>query len=462
MVGVRTAMCLQKLKHAFPGVLLSGLLAAGTAAGCHQAETQSSLNSPPAGAPIAPGHNGFGPTPLQEYDPQSSPYSEPVPLPGPLPGPTFGPGPDVGPEFSEPLQTPLESEQRFSPFPEAEATKPRLRDRVSEWFHPGRTQAPPESASRRVDPEPPGRASVSTSKSSRKNSRYKRQPLPTTTPVYQVVDGKQAEDTRPRPIIQRSNSDRFQHLTPLPRSSSFSGSEDGNRLSGPAAFPQSGSFTPTPLDSAEAELPPTGPALVPPTGPSVATPGGPGRLRVPGSAEPLRVRSPASEPLEEISVPGRSFSRSLQLSRLAICDEIRGYNDLSELDPQKLGPGQAILIYAAIDQFHSRATANGYRTVTVSTLEIRTREGLLVSKLPLGTANDLSQEPRQEFFLTHHLEIPTDLPVGDYVFRLSIADIFGQQEASRQLSVRVTGDRIPPGGTGGIAESAGLRATPRR
>jgi hypothetical protein len=189
---------------------------------------------------------------------------------------------------------------------------------------------------------------------------------------------------------------------------------------------------------------------------------GPRRLQVPGGAEPLRVRPPASESLDDISVPGRSFSGSLQLSRLAICDEIRGYDDLNELNLQTLGAGQAILIYAAIDHYHSRSTRDGYRTVTVSTLEVRTREGMLVTRLPLGTANDLSPEPRREFFLTHHMEIPADLPAGDYVFRLSIADIFGQQEASRQLNVRITGDRIRPDETGGIAESAGHRATPRR
>ena len=61
----------------------------------------------------------------------------------------------------------------------------------------------------------------------------------------------------------------------------------------------------------------------------------------------------------------------LAVSRMVLCSQVRGYDDVVEFPSQRLRRGQPILVYASLDNFLSIATAKGYRTLTLSTLEIQ-------------------------------------------------------------------------------------------
>ncbi len=145
---------------------------------------------------------------------------------------------------------------------------------------------------------------------------------------------------------------------------------------------------------------------------------------------------------------------SFSVSRMVLCRQVRGYDDVVEIHAQLLRCGQPILIYAALDNFLSIATARGYRTLTLSSLEIQRPDGDVEARMPLGTAVDLSDVPRHDYFLTHRVTIPENLPAGDYIFDLRIDDLQSRESSRSQMAVTVTADRNRPGGTGDTSKFA--------
>jgi hypothetical protein len=146
--------------------------------------------------------------------------------------------------------------------------------------------------------------------------------------------------------------------------------------------------------------------------------------------------------------------RGLTIPQISICRQVRGFEDVVTLDAQRLKQGQPVLIYATLEGFRSMATSKGYRTLTLSTLEIQSPEGELLQRQSLGPAVDLVEIPRRDFFLTHLVTIPGDLPAGDYVFKLCVDDLLKHESAHARIAVRITEDRGPRDGMAGTSGSA--------
>ena len=139
----------------------------------------------------------------------------------------------------------------------------------------------------------------------------------------------------------------------------------------------------------------------------------------------------------------------LSVSRIALCRDVRGFNEFTEIDVGHLQPGQEFLIYASLENFRSISTLNGFQTLTLSSMEVWTRSGQQVARQTLGTATDLADAPRERYFLTHAMKVPENLPDGDYVLQLNVYDLNSKQTGKSFIAVRITGDRNRPGATGG-------------
>ncbi len=188
-------------------------------------------------------------------------------------------------------------------------------------------------------------------------------------------------------------------------------------------------------------------------------------LAVNARTEPIRVVDPPelqSPPSGVGLEPRRSSGQGLSIPNIQVCRQVKGFDNVVAYDPSKLRQGQPILIYAALEDFHSVSTPKGFRTLTLSTLEVRTPDGDVLARQPLGTAVDLADSPRREFFLTHQLTIPEDLPPGDYIFGLYVDDLLGHSSGRAEIAVRVMEGHSLPGGTAGISVSARSPAGSRK
>lgn len=171
--------------------------------------------------------------------------------------------------------------------------------------------------------------------------------------------------------------------------------------------------------------------------------------------EPVRLVNPPV--LHAPPIDGRvegGADAELAIPRIRICRQVRGFEDVVPLDAARLRQGQPVLIYATLENFHSMATSKGYRTLTLSTLEVQTADGEVLQRQPLGTAVDLAEVPRRDFFLTHLVTIPEDLPPGDYIFNLCIDDLLRHGSAHARVAVRITEDRTPRDGMADTSRSA--------
>ena len=173
--------------------------------------------------------------------------------------------------------------------------------------------------------------------------------------------------------------------------------------------------------------------------------------------QPVRITDPpvlTAPPIDGESDGRAADCPALAIPRIQICRQVRGFNDVVPLDARRLCQGQPILIYATLENALSVPTSRGYRTLTLSTLEVRTSAGELLERQPLGTAVDLAEVPRTQYFLTHLVTIPQDLPAGEYTFGLCVDDLLGRGSAHARISVCVREDRSPRGGTADISKSA--------
>jgi hypothetical protein len=173
--------------------------------------------------------------------------------------------------------------------------------------------------------------------------------------------------------------------------------------------------------------------------------------------EPVRLLEPP--PLHAAPVGGKPAVRprtilGLKIPQIRICRRVNGFDDVVPLDAGRLRKGQSILIYATLENFHSLATAQGFRTLTLSTLEVQRKDGRVLHRQSLGTAVDLAPARRRDYFLTHLITVPEDLPPGEYIFNLSINDMLRHGRAQAQIAVRIMEDRSPRDETAGISGSA--------
>lgn len=159
------------------------------------------------------------------------------------------------------------------------------------------------------------------------------------------------------------------------------------------------------------------------------------------SSPPARFTSYDSREIPRRQEVVQEPSGPLSISRLAICSEVRGFENFTEMDAGNLQSGQKFLIYASLENFKSVSTMNGYQTLTLSSLEVCTRSGKVIAKQPLGTATDVSDTIRQQYYLTHMVQVPDNLPDGDYVVTLNVYDLSSKQTTKSMIGMRITGGR---------------------
>jgi hypothetical protein len=127
---------------------------------------------------------------------------------------------------------------------------------------------------------------------------------------------------------------------------------------------------------------------------------------------------------------------SLEVRNLAFCTAVHSFGSVARFAKYEFQPGEAVLLYAEIENFTSQPAKAGYRTA------LKARYDLLegpqrVHQEELPEADETCERQRRDFFVSYHVRLPTTLRPGEYTLQLTIEDTLGRKTATRSIGLRI-------------------------
>lgn len=437
---------------AFPQLTLAGWIALSTVSGCRAPAGGASKWSPFRSTQPAPVDDA------QSFAPHADPGSSAPPLdwlstPGVTPSSPYAephPAPPASPDPGPALPEPTDGQRKGSAGAGKSRSSPNsVREKMNSVLHRNRDEGSTRNVPRtslldrfRHQPDESDPTTVVDAEPE------DRQPVKLGAPpeIYQFRDEEEPSYSAGQPRREHASTEELPEPSSSgqrPDASQYFPIDTTRRAQRSASLDDAaGQPAPRPLDMTPAGIQPYQGAPL---------------------AEPARI--PATDEQENLPPSpevGKTQAPRLAIPHLALCNAVRKYEDISTLNPQNLRAGQDVVLYASLANYQSMPTVQGYRTLTLSSLEVRTKSGRLITRQPLGTATDMSRVPRRDYYVAHPIRIPDGLPAGEYVFSLSIYDLTSRQTSQSKIAVQVTEDHTRLGGKGGSAGSDTRPASFRR
>lgn len=130
-------------------------------------------------------------------------------------------------------------------------------------------------------------------------------------------------------------------------------------------------------------------------------------------------------------------SARLQLRNVTRCEEIIGFGNYRATSGDRVTPGQSVLVYAEIRNFHSDPTVDGfYRTAISSIVEIVGPEGRVIDRKSYP-AEDLSRSLRNDYFHSYRIDLPASLDAGLHQLKITIRDDLANKTATEVIPFTV-------------------------
>ena len=128
-------------------------------------------------------------------------------------------------------------------------------------------------------------------------------------------------------------------------------------------------------------------------------------------------------------------SARLQIRNLNFCHRIDGFGNYERFPQDVFAPGDAVLLYCELRNFHSEPTADGhYESKMRSSIQfIRQGDNLVADQAEFDSTTDLSRTVRTDYFHAHRLDLPQLAP-GAYILKLRVED---------ELSGKIATESIP-------------------
>ena len=143
--------------------------------------------------------------------------------------------------------------------------------------------------------------------------------------------------------------------------------------------------------------------------------------------------------LESLSETLRQV-RPLKIPNAVLCWSVQSFGNYEALlEPWKFPAGATsmVVLYCELAGFRSEASTDKpgwFRTLLGERLAILTIDGKELWNYDEPSIEDLCRRPRRDFFVTKKLRIPSNLPIGPYVLKVTIRD---------QVANRVTETNVP-------------------
>jgi hypothetical protein len=132
----------------------------------------------------------------------------------------------------------------------------------------------------------------------------------------------------------------------------------------------------------------------------------------------------------------------LEIPTLSVCRSVQQFGMYEPIDPPKiaLGQGTAVIVYCELSHFRSRLAGDAKWETKLSYEAALYRDDgdePLVSKKPTLVI-DHCRNRRRDFFLADRMTLPSTLPAGKYLLKVTVIDQLANHVAEKSAAVLIT------------------------
>ena len=113
---------------------------------------------------------------------------------------------------------------------------------------------------------------------------------------------------------------------------------------------------------------------------------------------------------------------TLQVRNAAFVKRVDGFGLYEPIETAEFQPGEQIIVYAEINNFRSRSTAEGYETSLGTSYQVVDESGRRVDGAQFPDVQDICQSRRHDFHMQYEMQLPTRIYPGPYQLQLIITD----------------------------------------
>jgi hypothetical protein len=117
----------------------------------------------------------------------------------------------------------------------------------------------------------------------------------------------------------------------------------------------------------------------------------------------------------------------LVVRSLSFCTEIQSFGCVKPFERCEFAPGQAVLLYAEIENLTGEATAKGVHTAMQSSYQIFDGRGQRVADEEFTVTEEYCRNPRRDYFIGYELHVPERVYPGKHTLQLTIRDTQSQK-----------------------------------
>jgi hypothetical protein len=131
-------------------------------------------------------------------------------------------------------------------------------------------------------------------------------------------------------------------------------------------------------------------------------------------------------------------SAPLTVRNLTFCTSVQYYGSFDAVKSAEFKPGQKVLLYAEVENFHTESSPKGFHTAVKFNWQILDSRGNRVGDYVSAMSEDHSLTPKHEFFLTKWFYLPDAMPSGRYTLQFTVEDVLGHKvgQSSIELTIK--------------------------
>lgn len=117
----------------------------------------------------------------------------------------------------------------------------------------------------------------------------------------------------------------------------------------------------------------------------------------------------------------------LVVKNLAFCQEIQSFGCIKPFERCEFSPGQAVLLYAEVENLTGETTERGVHTSLQSSYQIFDGRSQRVADEEFTVTEEYCRNPRRDYFIGYELHMPERIYPGKHVLQLTIRDAKSQK-----------------------------------